>query len=69
MPPPRGTALVGEGQGGERVATGYVLAMIRGFRHRIIAESTAGWPTEDRAALARPLTRFVRDFEATTTGA
>ncbi|MFD8542850.1 MarR family winged helix-turn-helix transcriptional regulator [Streptomyces sp. NPDC059649] len=45
-----------------------VLARIRGFRCRVIAESTAGWSTEDRVALAGLLTRFVRDFEATTTG-
>ncbi|MEU9499046.1 hypothetical protein [Streptomyces sp. NPDC048196] len=45
-----------------------VLARIRGFRCRVIAESTAGWSTADRAAPARLLTRFVRDFEATTTG-
>ncbi|WP_234442034.1 MarR family winged helix-turn-helix transcriptional regulator [Streptomyces sp. NRRL S-1448] len=45
-----------------------VLARIRGFRCRVIAVSTAGWSTEDRAALTRLLTRFVRDFEATTTG-
>ncbi|WP_424527841.1 MarR family winged helix-turn-helix transcriptional regulator [Sphaerisporangium viridialbum] len=41
-----------------------VLAEIRDFRRRVIAEATAGWGTEDRAALARLLTRFVQDFDS-----
>ncbi|WP_240506967.1 MarR family winged helix-turn-helix transcriptional regulator [Thermoactinospora rubra] len=42
------------------------LARIREFRRGVIAEATAGWPAEDRAALARLLTRFVRDFGSVT---
>ncbi|MFI6579258.1 MarR family winged helix-turn-helix transcriptional regulator [Nocardiopsis sp. NPDC050513] len=43
-----------------------VLARIRDFRRRAVAEATADWPADDRAALARLLTRFVRDFDAVT---
>lgn len=43
-----------------------VLARIRDFRRRIIADVTAGWSTADRAALADLMTRFVRDFAAFT---
>ncbi|WP_214408757.1 MarR family winged helix-turn-helix transcriptional regulator [Sphaerisporangium fuscum] len=39
---------------------------IHAFRQRVIAEATAAWPQEDRAALARLLTRFVGDFAAVT---
>lgn len=39
-----------------------VLAHIRDFRRRVIAEATSGWTAEDRATLARLLPRFVRDF-------
>lgn len=42
------------------------LARIHDFRRRVIAEATAHWTDEDRAALARLLTRFVHDFEALT---
>ncbi|MGW2934240.1 MarR family winged helix-turn-helix transcriptional regulator [Streptomyces sp. NPDC001156] len=42
------------------------LAGMRRFRRGIIAEATAGWTAEDRAALARLLTRFVQDFSAIT---
>ncbi|RNG36031.1 MarR family transcriptional regulator [Streptomyces botrytidirepellens] len=42
------------------------LARIRTFRRGIIAEATASWAAEDRAALAHLLTRFVRDFSAIT---
>ncbi|MFJ9590425.1 MarR family winged helix-turn-helix transcriptional regulator [Streptomyces acidicola] len=41
-----------------------VLARIRTFRRGVIVEATASWTTEDRAALAHLLTRFVRDFSA-----
>ncbi|GLY68377.1 MarR family winged helix-turn-helix transcriptional regulator [Amycolatopsis taiwanensis] len=41
-----------------------VLTEIREFRRRVIAEVTAGWAVEDRAALARLLTRFVQDFDS-----
>jgi DNA-binding MarR family transcriptional regulator len=40
------------------------LARIRGFRGRMVAEAMTDWPAEDRAALARLLPRFVRDFSA-----
>ncbi|WP_067172712.1 MarR family winged helix-turn-helix transcriptional regulator [Microtetraspora niveoalba] len=43
-----------------------VLARIRTFRCGIIAEATAGWTDDDRAAFAHLLTRFVRDFSAIT---
>ncbi|MGP3975908.1 MarR family winged helix-turn-helix transcriptional regulator [Streptomyces sp. 8N114] len=43
-----------------------VLTRIRTFRREVIAEATAGWTAEDRAALAHLLTRFVRDFSAIT---
>ncbi|MEV6109393.1 MarR family transcriptional regulator [Streptomyces sp. NPDC051940] len=39
-----------------------VLAGIRGFRRRMVAEVTADWPAADRAAFAVLLTRFVREF-------
>lgn len=42
------------------------LACIRDFRRRVIAEATAHWTDEDRAALARLLARFVHDFTALT---
>jgi hypothetical protein len=32
----------------------------------VIAEATADWTVEDRAALARLLTRFVNDFRGIT---
>lgn len=38
------------------------LARIHDFRHRVVTETVADWPAEDRAALALLLTRFVRDF-------
>jgi len=41
-----------------------VLARIRDFRHRVIAEVMSDWPAEDRETLARLLTRFVRDYGA-----
>ncbi|MEV6230756.1 MarR family winged helix-turn-helix transcriptional regulator [Saccharopolyspora shandongensis] len=53
-------ALTGEGR--------EVLAKIRDFRRRVIAEATADWAGEDRAALARLLTRFVRDFDRRARG-
>ncbi|WP_241562487.1 MarR family winged helix-turn-helix transcriptional regulator [Streptomyces hoynatensis] len=43
-----------------------VLGRIREFRRGIVAEATAGWAAEDRATLARLLTRFLRDFGAVT---
>ncbi|WP_416985277.1 hypothetical protein [Streptomyces sp. T028] len=33
---------------------------------RVVAETVADWPAEDRNALARLLTRFVRDFTEPT---
>ncbi|MEU5852467.1 MarR family winged helix-turn-helix transcriptional regulator [Saccharopolyspora shandongensis] len=53
-------ALTGEGR--------EVLAKIRDFRHRVIAEATPDWAGEDRAALARLLTRFVQDFDRRARG-
>ncbi|MEV5543845.1 MarR family winged helix-turn-helix transcriptional regulator [Saccharopolyspora shandongensis] len=53
-------ALTGEGR--------EVLAKIRDFRRRVIAEATADWAGEDRAALARLLTRFVQDFDRRARG-
>ncbi|MBV2365580.1 MarR family winged helix-turn-helix transcriptional regulator [Streptomonospora nanhaiensis] len=41
-----------------------VLAAVRDFRRRVVAEALAEWPAADRAALARLLDRFVRDFSA-----
>ncbi|GII97511.1 MarR family winged helix-turn-helix transcriptional regulator [Sinosporangium siamense] len=41
-----------------------LLAEIRDFRRRVIAEATAGWAVEDRAALAGLLTRFVQDLDS-----
>lgn len=38
------------------------LEHIGDFRRQVIAEATADWPDDDRAALARLLTRFVEDF-------
>ncbi|MFI1046549.1 MarR family winged helix-turn-helix transcriptional regulator [Streptomyces griseoruber] len=38
------------------------LARLHDFRHRVVTETVADWPAEDREALARLLTRFVRDF-------
>ncbi|MEU1511197.1 MarR family winged helix-turn-helix transcriptional regulator [Streptomyces sp. NPDC005811] len=38
------------------------LARMHDFRHRVVAETVADWPAGDREALARLLTRFVRDF-------
>ncbi|WP_460061960.1 MarR family winged helix-turn-helix transcriptional regulator [Streptomyces sp. YKOK-I1] len=38
------------------------LARVHDFRHRVVAETVADWPVEDREALARLLTRFVRGF-------
>jgi DNA-binding MarR family transcriptional regulator len=48
-------------EGGSRV-----LAQIRDFRRRAIADATSDWSPADRAALARLLPRFVRDFAALT---
>lgn len=45
-----------------------VLDRIHTFRRRMIAEATRDWSDADRAALARLLPRFVRDF-GTLTGA
>ncbi|WP_460392790.1 MarR family transcriptional regulator [Actinophytocola sediminis] len=42
------------------------IARIGAFRQRVIAEATEAWSTEDRAALAELLTRFVHDFAART---
>jgi DNA-binding MarR family transcriptional regulator len=42
------------------------LARIHDFRRRAIAEATREWNEADRAALARLLPRFVRDFGALT---
>lgn len=42
------------------------LTRIREFRRRVIAEATATWSETDRAALARLLPRFVRDFASLT---
>jgi DNA-binding MarR family transcriptional regulator len=42
------------------------LAQVSAFRQSVIADATAGWTAEDRAALAGLLTRFVRDFAART---
>ncbi|MEU7312938.1 MarR family transcriptional regulator [Streptomyces sp. NPDC007083] len=43
-----------------------LLARVRQFRGSIVAEALRDWPEPDRAALARLLTRFVRDFTALT---
>lgn len=43
-----------------------VLDRIHDFRRRAIARAIADWSDTDRAALARLLPRFVRDFEALT---
>jgi DNA-binding MarR family transcriptional regulator len=40
------------------------LDRIQAFRQHVIAEATTDWSTEDRATLARLLTRFVDDFTA-----
>jgi DNA-binding MarR family transcriptional regulator len=42
------------------------LDRIHAFRQKVIAEATTQWTTEDRAALARLLTRFVDDITAIT---
>jgi DNA-binding MarR family transcriptional regulator len=42
------------------------LTRIRDFRRAVIAEATAEWTKEDRAAFARLLSRFVRDFATRT---
>lgn len=44
-----------------------VLAGIEDFRRRIVAEATAAWSPEDRATLARLITRFAADFDARLT--
>ncbi|OEV25178.1 MarR family transcriptional regulator, partial [Streptomyces nanshensis] len=43
-----------------------LLARVREFRGSIVAEALRDWPEPDRAALARLLTRFVRDFTELT---
>ncbi|WP_260477413.1 MarR family winged helix-turn-helix transcriptional regulator [Nonomuraea sp. WAC 01424] len=43
-----------------------VLARIRDFRRAVIAEVTAEWTEEERAAFACLLNRFVRDFATRT---
>lgn len=43
-----------------------VLDRIHDFRRRAVAQALAGWSDTDRAALARLLPRFVRDFGALT---
>lgn len=43
-----------------------VLARIHDFRRRTIVEAISDWSDDDRAALARLLPRFVRDFGALT---
>ncbi|MEW2219725.1 MarR family transcriptional regulator [Streptomyces sp. NPDC006990] len=43
-----------------------LLARVREFRGSVVAEALRDWPEPDRAALARLLTRFVRDFTALT---
>ncbi len=42
------------------------LDRIHAFRQDVIAEATTRWTTEDRAALARLLSRFVDDITAVT---
>ena len=42
------------------------LGQIAAFRQAVVADATAAWAPEDRAALADLLTRFVRDFAAKT---
>lgn len=37
---------------------------IQAFRARVVAEVTAGWDPDDRAALAKLLARFTADFSA-----
>ncbi|MCT2584140.1 MarR family winged helix-turn-helix transcriptional regulator [Actinophytocola gossypii] len=42
------------------------LDRISAFRRATVADATADWSADDRAALAELLTRFVRDFAART---